>query len=116
MLSVLTDENFSGHITQGLLRRLPDLNLLRVQDAGLMGADDSDVLDAAASQDRILLTHDGKTMPNYAYDRIAAGEPMSGLIVASQSLRLGTVIDELAVVVECSNSEEWQGQIVYLPL
>jgi hypothetical protein len=66
----MTDENFSGHITQGLLRRLPDLNLLRVQDAGLMGADDCDVLDAAASQDRILQKTFSASIPSITGIRV----------------------------------------------
>jgi hypothetical protein len=33
MLRLAADENFDGRIVRGLLRVLPDLNLVRVQDA-----------------------------------------------------------------------------------
>ena len=40
MLRLAADENFNADIVRGLLRRLPDLDIVRVQDAGLSGADD----------------------------------------------------------------------------
>jgi hypothetical protein len=36
------------------LRRKPDLNIVRVQDAGLSGADDPTVLERAAQQGRVI--------------------------------------------------------------
>ncbi len=34
MLRLVSDENFNGDIVRGLMFRLPDLNLVRVQDVG----------------------------------------------------------------------------------
>jgi predicted nuclease of predicted toxin-antitoxin system len=70
MLRLLADENFNGDIVRGLLLRQPDLDLVRVQDAGLAGADDPDILAWAAANNRILLTHDRATMPGYACERL----------------------------------------------
>jgi hypothetical protein len=58
MLALAADENFNNDIVRGALRRKPDLNIVRVQDAGLSGADDPDVLEWAAQQRRVLFTHD----------------------------------------------------------
>jgi len=33
---LLTDENFNGAILRGLVRRLPELDIVRVQDVGLI--------------------------------------------------------------------------------
>ena len=44
MLKLLADENLSGYIVRGLLRRRPDLDLSRVQDVGLLGKDDPTIL------------------------------------------------------------------------
>jgi hypothetical protein len=44
MLRFLTDEDFDGRLTSALLTRIPDLNLVRVQDAGLMNVPDPDIL------------------------------------------------------------------------
>ena len=58
MLSFASDENFNNDIVRGLLRRIPDLDVVRVQDVGLSGADDPDILEWAANDGRIMLTHD----------------------------------------------------------
>lgn len=62
MPSFASDENFNNDIVRGLLRRKPKLDIVRVQDAGLSGANDPDVLEWAASEGRLLLTHDSMTM------------------------------------------------------
>lgn len=66
MLQFLSDENFDGDIVRGLFRREPNLDLMRVQDVGLRELDDPIVLDWAATNDRIVLTHDRSTMPDFA--------------------------------------------------
>jgi hypothetical protein len=55
MLRFAADENFNNDIVWGLLRRNPQLNIVRIQDAGLAGADDPTVLAWAADEGRILL-------------------------------------------------------------
>ena len=52
MLRLLADENFNGDIVRALLLREPDLNIVRVQDVGLAGVDDPDILAWAATNDR----------------------------------------------------------------
>ncbi len=80
MLLLLADENFNGRILRGLLRRLPALDVVRVQDVeGLYGAGDPAVLEWAANEKRVVLTHDAATMAGYAYDRVMAGKLMPGV-------------------------------------
>lgn len=55
-------------------------------------------------------------MPDFAYERVAAGQAMPGMFVVRPSLALATVIDELALIVEASESAEWDRKVVYLPL
>jgi hypothetical protein len=38
-MRLLSDENFNGAILRGLIRRLPELDLVRVQDVGLIHSD-----------------------------------------------------------------------------
>lgn len=70
MLHLLSDENFNGDIVRGLLLRHPELDLIRIQDAGLIGADDPEILAWIAEDNRILLTHDRATIPDFAYTRV----------------------------------------------
>jgi Domain of unknown function (DUF5615) len=50
MLRLAADENLNGDIVRGLLRRNPKLDVVRIQDAGLSGADDPSVLEWAADR------------------------------------------------------------------
>lgn len=102
MLRLLADENFNGYIVRGLLRRRPDLALIRIQKVGMAAADDPAVLDWAAVHNRILLTHDRATMPDYAYQRVVAGQAMPGVFVVSDRLSLQQVIEEILLLDEYS--------------
>jgi hypothetical protein len=48
MLRLATDEDFNNRILRGLIRRKPELDIVRVQDAGLLGQGDAEVLEWAA--------------------------------------------------------------------
>lgn len=116
MLRFLSDENFNGDIVRGLFLRQPNLDLLRVQDIGLAEVDDPTILKWAAENDRILLTHDRATMPDFAYQRLLQQEEMSGLFVINDQMSVRQAIDELLLLVNCSEQSEWKGFVLYLPL
>jgi predicted nuclease of predicted toxin-antitoxin system len=79
-LKLLTDENIEPQLVRGLLRRQPDLDILRVQDVGLRGLIDPTVLEWAAHEGRVLITYDVSTMPDFAYQRVAQDQVMTGVI------------------------------------
>ena len=116
MLRLAADENFNNDIVRGLLRRKPDLDIVRVQDAGLSGAADSRVLEWTAREGRILLTHDVSIMTRYAYERIQAGKPMPGIFDVSRNLPIGKIIEDILLLADYSLEDEWDGQVRYLPL
>ena len=116
MLRLAADENFNADIVRGLLRRLPGLDIVRVQDAGLSGADDPAVLEWAAREGRIVLTHDISTLVSFAFARVAGGLPMPGVFAARSSGPIGLTIEDLVLLAECSLHEEWEGQLRFLPL
>ena len=116
MLRLAADENFNGDIVRGLLRRNPKLDIVRVQDVGLSGADDPSVLQWAADQGRVIVTHDISTLAKHAFDRIAAGQPMPGVFEVKSVAPVGQAIDDLILLAECSVDGEWEGQVRFLPL
>jgi len=116
MLRFAADENFKTGIVRGLLRRLPGLDIVRIQDVGLLGADDPAVLDWAAREGRIILTHDVSTLVSLAFERVAAGLPMPGVLAARSSAPIGLTIEDLVLLAECSDEGEWEGQVLFLPL
>lgn len=116
MLRLAADENFNADIVRGLLRRLPDLDIVRVQDAGLSGADDPAVLEWAAQEGRVVLTHDVATLVGHAFERVAAGHPMPGVFAARSIGPVGPTIEDLVLLAEWSVEGEWEGQVRFLPL
>ncbi len=115
MLKLLADENFDNTVVRGLFRRSPKIDIIRVQDVGLSGKNDPTILDWAAQEGRILLTHDVSTITRYAYDRVRQGQTMPGVIEVSLDAPVGRVIEDILVLVECSQEGELEGQVQYLP-
>jgi len=116
MLRLAADENFDGRIVRGLLRLLPNLDLVRVQDTALAEAEDEVVLEWAAREERLVLTHDVNTMTAAAWARVRAGLPMPGLIEVSSEMSVGQAIDEIRLIVFASRPGELDGQVIFLPL
>jgi hypothetical protein len=115
-LRFLVDEDFDNDIVRGLLRRLPTLDIVRAQDGELSGSPDPIVLDRAAQDGRVVLTHDVSTMTAHAYVRVASGLPMPGVFAVSQLAPISRVIEDLVLLAECSLPGEWEGQVRYVPL
>jgi ABC-type sugar transport system substrate-binding protein len=116
MIKFLADEDFNNRIVRGLLRRQPNLDILRVQDTPMAGAPDAAVLDWAAQQPRVLLTHDVSTMTKYAYQRLQSGRSMAGIIEVPQSAAIGQIIDDLILIAGTSVTQEYENRVEYLPL
>jgi hypothetical protein len=116
VLRLVSDEDFDDRIVPGLFRRLPELDLVGVRDQGMAGIKDPDLLAWAAQHGRIVVTHDRNTMSGFAYDRVARGLPMAGVVVVSQDLAIGKAIDDLLVLVQCSSEEECKDRVQFIPL
>ncbi|MBI5474075.1 MAG: DUF5615 family PIN-like protein [Ignavibacteriae bacterium] len=115
-LLFVTDENFDHTILRGLLRKQPNLDIVTIQAAGLSGSTDAQVLEWAAKQRRILLTHDVSTITRYAIGRIRDGEPMSGVVEVGSNVTVGNAIDDILLMADCALPEELENMIVHLPL
>jgi len=116
MLRFATDENFKSAILRGILRRKPNLDIVRVQDVGLSEEDDDVILEWAAKENRILLTHDVSTITDFAYQRVRAGKSMPGVFEVGRSVSIRTAIEDILLIAETSLEGEWEGQVRYLPL
>lgn len=116
MLKLAADENLNNNIVRGLLRKKPGIDIIRIQDVGLSGFDDPSILEWAAGEERILLTHDVATITRYAYERVREGKPMPGVFEVSPYEPIGRIIEDILILVELSYDDEWEGKIVYLPL
>lgn len=117
MLRLATDADFNGVVYRVLLRKVPDLDMVRVQDVGLRTAEDPDILAWAATEGRILLTHDRDTMTGFAYQRVTAGLPMPGVfVIRDRRNQIGRMVEEILFPVLCSEQDEWKDQVQFLPI
>jgi len=116
MIRLLTDENFDNNILRGLSRRLPHLDFVSVGDVGLAGSSDLVLLRWAANEQRIILTHDIKTMVPDANQLVAQGEPMAGVIFIPDRLAIGRAVNDLELVLKTYTESDMRDSIEYLPL
>ena len=116
MLRFLADEDLNRAIVLGVRRADPKIDIVRVQDVGLRTQEDTVVLNWAANEGRVLLTHDVTTMPDQAYERVINNLPMPGVFVVHQEESISRVIEEIILLAQCSLEDEWEGQVNYLPL
>lgn len=116
MLRLASDADVHGEIIRGLRRRLPEIDLVRVQDALPEGTPDPDILAWAAAENRVLISNDRETMVGFAYQRAAAREPIPGLIATTIEQSIGSAIDDILLISDCMSEEEIENQIVvFLP-
>ena len=112
---LMTDEDFDNDIIRGIILRA-DLSILRVQDAGLAGHPDSEVLEHAAEAGRILLTHDVNTLVALAYGRVADGLRMPGLFAVRQSAPIGRNIEDILLLTQYAPEGEYEDHVIFVPL
>jgi hypothetical protein len=116
MLRLATDADVHGEIIRGLRRRLPEIDLVRAQDALPEGTSDQEVLAWAAEQNRVLITNDRNTMVGIAYQRVSARESVPGVIVTTNEQSIGSSINDILLIAEYMPEEEIRDKVVvYLP-
>jgi hypothetical protein len=116
LLQLLADENFNGEVIRALLRRSGNAQIIMVREFDLEGLPDPELLEWAAQRDLIVLTHDRRTMANFAYERIRAGVKMPGLILVNDRAAFRDVMDDLLLAVECSEPSEWNNYVLFIPM
>jgi hypothetical protein len=100
----------------GVLRMCPGIDLVTAHDSNILGISDPELLGWAARQGRLLLTHDVRTMPKFVLERVSARLPMPGVVEVPTICPIRQVIEEIALLYECSIDGEWEGQIVRIPM
>jgi len=63
-----------------------------------------------------VLTHDVQTLVALAWELVQAGKPMAGVIVLGRKVPVSMAVQELLLIAECSESEEWADMVAYVPL
>ena len=109
------DSDLNTDIVAGVRRRVPEIDFQTADEAGLRGLSDPDVLAIAASQGRILVTHDQRTMPRH-FGKLIENRSSLGVLVISQNVEVSVAIEELILIWAASGPEEYIDLIQTLPL
>src|SRR5258708_37805362 len=109
------DADLNQKIVEGLLRSERAVDFRRARDAGIIGLPDPEVLSIAARENRLLVSHDRKTMLGH-FARFIQHQSSPGLVITSQDLEIGRVIEDLLIVWATMDSEECKNHCIFLPL
>ena len=111
------DENLSPDLKQSLLNLNPALNILRVgePDAPPLGTLDPEILDYVESSQRLLVTNNRRSMPKHLQDHWAKGGHIWGLLWLRPSANLKIWVEELSLIWEASEAEEWLDRVDWIP-
>ena len=109
------DADLNQAIVTGAIRRQPTISFQTATEAGLEGLKDVEVLTVSARQQRILVTHDRRTMPT-EFAEFMVNNQSSGVLIVSRKTALETVIEELILIGAVTTAEEWINRIAKVPL
>ena len=112
----MADADLDARIVRGLRRREPSLDFRSAIEAGLASRSDDEVLAIAAANERILVTHDIRTMPQAFARLLASGRPSPGVILTPKREPIVSAIDDLHLAWSVSTADDWRNRIVRLPL
>lgn len=110
------DNDLHQAIISGTLRSEPAIDFQSARAAGLDGLTDRKVLSKAASEGRILVTHDKRSMPRHFDRYLTEGNTSPGvLVVIPQDADIGNVISTLVLIWCASTAEEWSNRMFKIP-
>jgi len=109
------DAGVHHRIVVAVRRREPAIDFASAVHSELAGVPDPDILEIAASQGRILITHDRQTMLEHFRRRLEEGKSSPGVFLVSQFAPLGPVVEAIVMVWAASDAVEWRDQVHHLP-
>ena len=111
----LADADFNHKIVMGIRRREPAVDFRGASEGGVIGLPDPEVLKVAAESERILVTHDRKTLPAH-FRQFLKSHSSPGVIVVPQDLEIGAAIEDLLLTWAATEAEEWCNLLGFLPV
>jgi hypothetical protein len=109
------DADLNESIVKGLLRREPGIDFQTASAAALRNRTDFEVLSLAARGNRIVVSHDWRTMPRH-FAEFTQQKQSAGLILVPQDMNILSAIEDLKLIWLASQAEDWINRIVRLPL
>jgi hypothetical protein len=111
----LAEADLNHAVVRGVRLREPSIDFKSAHEAGLEGLSDSEVLERAAGEGRVLVSQDKSSMPVHFAARIESGLRSPGVLLALPSASVGEIIESLVCIWQASREGEWSDQMHYLP-
>lgn len=109
------DADLNQIIVLATLRHEPSIDFQTAGAARLFACTDQEVLQIAAQDGRVLVTHDQKTMPGH-FAEFIENATSPGLLVIPQHLSIATAEEDLRLIWSVTDAEEWINRVSFLPL
>ena len=109
------DQDLNQDLVKSLVRKEPTLDFRSALDAKLWGLPDIRVLDIAAKDNRVLVSHDFKTLPT-AFARFLENNHSPGVLIVPQAMAIGIAVEFLFMIWDASDATEWSNRICRLRL
>lgn len=109
------DNDLKFAIVRAVRRREPAIDFASARETGLEGVDDDEVLNRAATEGRVLVSHDRRTMVDHFRQRLIASKPSPGLLVVSQGAPVGAVVEALIILWAAADPADLRNQVHHLP-
>jgi hypothetical protein len=109
------DADLNEVVIVGVRRREPEIDFQTANEAGLSGLGDFEVLQVAARDNRIPVSHDFKTMPA-AFARFLNEHSSPGVFIVPQSMGFHSAIEGLVMIWAPSDAAEWSNRPCRIPL
>ncbi|MFN6541258.1 MAG: DUF5615 family PIN-like protein [Nostoc sp. EkiNYC01] len=117
-IKYLLDENLSPLYQEQLLRYQPDLTVLLVGEPETppKGTLDPDILIWCEINNFILVTNNRSSMPIHLTEHLAQNRHIPGIFVFRRKVTIGQIINDLILIAQVNESEEYQDRITHIPL
>lgn len=114
----LLDENVSPIFRIELLKREPEIVVWKVGDllAPPRGTLDPDILDWCEGNSFILITNNRKSMPGHVKEHLNRNKHFPGIIELNPNIPMGESIEELLLIWNASDINEYEDRLIYLPI
>lgn len=114
-MNFLADENLSRRFVNAVRRRHPSIDIVRVQEVGLSGMDDTAVLDWAVEKNRILITKDRATIPPLVAQRLEENIPTPSVLIIRPNAQLNSILEMIEAIIQQTQATDWRYPVRWIP-
>ncbi|MEM9540355.1 MAG: DUF5615 family PIN-like protein [Cyanobacteria bacterium P01_E01_bin.42] len=117
-IKYLIDENLSSLYKEQLSSYLPDRAILKIGDPDVPceGTLDPEILIWCEANDFILVTNNRSSMPIHLAEHLTQDRHIPGIFVLRRKFTIGQILNELVLIAQAGDPEEYRDRISYIPL